>query len=100
MPVAEYMSRCLWDDEHGYYATRSVIGSAGDFITAAEISQVFGELIGLWSAVVWQQVLGSPPAVTLVEVRPWPRHYDARRVAGRPHRSGFRRRGDASICSK
>lgn len=70
MPVAEYMSRCLWDDEHGYYATRSVIGSAGDFITAAEISQVFGELIGLWSAVVWQQVLGSPPAVTLAEYGP------------------------------
>ena len=70
MPVAEYMSRCLWDDAHGYYATRSVIGSTGDFITAAEISQVFGELIGLWSAVVWQQVLGSPPFVQLTEYGP------------------------------
>ena len=70
MTVAEYMGRCLWDDEAGYYATRSVIGSAGDFITAAEINQVFGELIGLWSAVVWQQVLGSPAAVQLVEYGP------------------------------
>ena len=67
MTVAEYMGHCLWDEEYGYYATRPVIGSAGDFITAAEISQVFGEIIGLWSAVVWQQVLGSPPAVHLVE---------------------------------
>lgn len=70
MPVAEYMSRCLWDDAHGYYATRTVIGSSGDFITAAEISQIFGELVGLWSAVVWQQVLGSPPSVQLVEYGP------------------------------
>jgi NADH dehydrogenase [ubiquinone] 1 alpha subcomplex assembly factor 7 len=67
MTVAEYMGHCLWDEEHGYYATQTVIGSKGDFITAAEISQVFGEIIGLWSAIVWQQVLGSPPAVQLVE---------------------------------
>ena len=67
MTVAEYMGRCLWDEEHGYYATQTVIGSTGDFITAAEITQVFGEIIGLWSAVVWQQVLGSPPALQLVE---------------------------------
>ena len=53
------MSACLWDEDAGYYATRDVIGAAGDFITAAEISQVFGEIIGLWTAVVWQQVLGA-----------------------------------------
>jgi NADH dehydrogenase [ubiquinone] 1 alpha subcomplex assembly factor 7 len=70
MTVADYMSSCLWDDDHGYYATRAVIGSAGDFITAAEISQVFGEIIGLWSAVVWQQVLDAPPALQLVEYGP------------------------------
>lgn len=70
LPVAEYMSRCLWDDAHGYYATRSAIGSKGDFITAAEISQIFGELIGLWSGVVWQQVLGTPPQLTIVEFGP------------------------------
>lgn len=70
IPVSEYMSQCLWDDESGYYATRTVIGSQGDFITAAEISQIFGELIGLWAAVVWQQVLGSPKSVQLVEYGP------------------------------
>lgn len=68
--VADYMSACLWDDEHGYYATHTAIGSSGDFITAAEISQVFGELIGLWSAVVWQQALGAPASVHLVEYGP------------------------------
>lgn len=70
LSVADYMSRCLWDDECGYYATRNVIGSSGDFITAAEISQVFGELIGIWAAVVWQQALGQPPSVRLVEYGP------------------------------
>ena len=70
MPVSQYMSECLWDDRHGYYATRTAIGKTGDFITAAEISQIFGELIGLWSAVVWQQVLGGPPSVRLVEYGP------------------------------
>ena len=68
--VAEFMSRCLWDEAHGYYATRRVIGRAGDFITAAEISQTFGEIIGLWAGVVWQQVLGAPQAVQLVEYGP------------------------------
>ena len=47
-----------------------MIGGTGDFITAAEISQIFGELIGLWSAVVWQQVLNGPPSVRLVEYGP------------------------------
>ena len=70
MSVTDYMSACLWDDDYGYYATRSVIGSGGDFITAAEISQVFGEIIGLWSAVVWQDVLGAPSNVQLVEYGP------------------------------
>ena len=70
MPVSEYMSQCLWDDESGYYATRNVIGSNGDFITSAEISQIFGELIGLWAGVVWQQVLGAPQTVHIAEYGP------------------------------
>lgn len=70
LPVSEFMSQCLWDEAHGYYATRKVIGGSGDFITAAEISQIFGELMGLWSGVVWQQTLGSPATVTLVEFGP------------------------------
>ena len=70
MPVSQFMSQCLWDDTHGYYATRQVIGANGDFITAAEISQVFGELIGLWAGIVWQQVFGQPSTVTFVEYGP------------------------------
>ncbi len=54
---------------HGYYRRRAAIGSGGDFITAPEISQVFGELIGLWCAVVWQQ-MGEPRALRLVELGP------------------------------
>lgn len=69
IPVAEYMSACLQDPEHGYYIKQSVIGREGDFITAPEISQVFGELVGLWSAVVWQQ-MGSPARLNVVEMGP------------------------------
>lgn len=67
--VAEYMRSCLTDPEHGYYVTQRAIGATGDFITAPEISQVFGELIGLWSAVVWRQ-MGSPARFNLVELGP------------------------------
>lgn len=67
--VAEYMTACLHDAEHGYYRRMPAIGAGGDFVTAPEISQVFGELIGLWSAVVWQQ-MGAPRAINLVELGP------------------------------
>jgi SAM-dependent MidA family methyltransferase len=67
--VSAYMTACLADPQHGYYRAQQAIGGAGDFITAPEISQVFGELLGLWSAVVWQQ-MGQPSAFQLVEVGP------------------------------
>lgn len=67
--VRAYMDACLHDPEYGYYRTRRAIGAKEDFVTAPEISQVFGELIGLWAAVVWQQ-MGSPEHVRLVELGP------------------------------
>ena len=67
--VRDYMEACLHDPEHGYYRTRRAIGAKEDFVTAPEISQVFGELIGLWAAVVWQQ-MGAPARVRLVELGP------------------------------
>jgi NADH dehydrogenase [ubiquinone] 1 alpha subcomplex assembly factor 7 len=65
--VAAYMDACLNDAEHGYYRHQRAIGRDGDFITAPEVSQVFGELIGLWCAVVWQQ-MGSPARVNVIEL--------------------------------
>jgi NADH dehydrogenase [ubiquinone] 1 alpha subcomplex assembly factor 7 len=67
--VRAYMDACLNDPEHGYYRTRRAIGAKEDFVTAPEISQVFGELIGLWAAVVWQQ-MGSPGRLRLIELGP------------------------------
>lgn len=67
--VDAYMRACLYDPEHGYYVKRPAIGAAGDFITAPEVSQVFGELIGLWCVVVWQQ-MGSPARLRLTELGP------------------------------
>ena len=47
------MTLALHDAEGGYYATRDPFGAAGDFITAPEISQMFGEMLGLWCVQVW-----------------------------------------------
>lgn len=69
MSVADFVSACLADPEHGYYRRMPAIGTGGDFVTAPEISQVFGELIGLWCAVVWQQ-MGAPRTLNLVELGP------------------------------
>jgi len=67
--VAEYMADCLMHPTHGYYATRDPFGCAGDFITAPEISQMFGELIGLSLAQAWLDQ-GSPKNIVLAELGP------------------------------
>jgi NADH dehydrogenase [ubiquinone] 1 alpha subcomplex assembly factor 7 len=69
MPVAEFMGLCLGHPRHGYYVTHDPFGSGGDFTTSPEISQMFGELIGLWAAAVWQQ-MGAPENVRLIELGP------------------------------
>jgi NADH dehydrogenase [ubiquinone] 1 alpha subcomplex assembly factor 7 len=69
MPVDRYMALCLSHPTLGYYTTRDPFGAAGDFTTAPEISQVFGELIGLWAAQTWLG-LGAPPRLRLVEIGP------------------------------
>ena len=69
IPVESFILQCLTDPAHGYYTTRTTIGSDGDFTTAPEISQVFGELIGVWCALVWQQ-MQCPEAFDLVELGP------------------------------
>jgi SAM-dependent MidA family methyltransferase len=69
MPISEFMTACLQDPEHGYYATRPAIGELGDFITAPHVSQMFGELLGLWAAEVWVR-LGRPDRVLFVEMGP------------------------------
>jgi SAM-dependent MidA family methyltransferase len=69
MSVADYMAHCLGDPQQGYYATRDPFGAAGDFITAPEISQMFGEIVGAWLIDAWQLV-GAPNPVRLVELGP------------------------------
>ncbi|QTL05829.1 SAM-dependent methyltransferase [Aquabacter sp. L1I39] len=69
IPVSRYMALCLAHPVHGYYLTRDPLGAKGDFTTAPEISQMFGELLGLWSAAVWQS-MHAPQTVRLVELGP------------------------------
>ncbi|RJF86736.1 class I SAM-dependent methyltransferase [Oleomonas cavernae] len=69
LSVATVMAEALGHPRHGYYKTREPFGPAGDFVTAPEISQMFGELIGLWLGVVWLS-LGAPARVVLAELGP------------------------------
>jgi NADH dehydrogenase [ubiquinone] 1 alpha subcomplex assembly factor 7 len=69
MPVWRYMELCLMHPTLGYYVSRDPLGREGDFTTAPEVSQMFGELLGLWTASVWKS-MGSPATFHLVELGP------------------------------
>ncbi len=67
--VATYMELCLSHPTLGYYRRARPLGAEGDFVTAPEVSQMFGELVGLWAAALWQ-AMGAPASVRLVELGP------------------------------
>lgn len=67
--VSDYMRLCLADPEFGYYRTREPFGTGGDFVTAPEVTQLFGEMIGVFVVHCWQ-AQGEPPGARLVEFGP------------------------------
>ncbi|KAL9993510.1 putative protein arginine methyltransferase NDUFAF7 [Helianthus debilis subsp. tardiflorus] len=67
--VAEYMEEVLINPKAGFYINRDVFGAEGDFITSPEVSQMFGEMIGVWAMCLWEQ-MGQPDRVNLVELGP------------------------------
>ena len=73
MRLEDYMQRALADPTHGYYMQRQPFGESsqhgGDFITAPEVSQMFGELLGAWLADLWQR-MGAPEPFCLAELGP------------------------------
>ncbi|MGB3387060.1 MAG: class I SAM-dependent methyltransferase [Pseudaminobacter sp.] len=69
LSVTDYMALCLFDPQDGYYTTREPFGAAGDFTTAPEISQMFGELVGVWIRLAWE-ASGKPVPVTIAEIGP------------------------------
>ena len=69
LPVDVFMAEALGHPHHGYYATRDPLGADGDFTTAPEISQMFGELVGLWCADLWDR-MGRPDPFVLLELGP------------------------------
>jgi NADH dehydrogenase [ubiquinone] 1 alpha subcomplex assembly factor 7 len=69
MPIDRYMGLCLGHPVHGYYMSRDPFGEHGDFMTAPEISQLFGELVGVWCAAAWD-AMGRPAPFNLVELGP------------------------------
>lgn len=95
--VATFMRQALTHPEYGYYTAArrarraAIFGQRGDFTTAPEISQMFGEMIAVWLIFVWQQ-LGSPKAVRLVEMGPGQGTLMADVLRVRRHRRHYRRR--------
>ena len=69
IPVARFMAEALSHPTRGYYVTRDPLGRDGDFVTAPEVSQMFGELIGLWCIDMWRQ-MGAPSPLRLIELGP------------------------------
>ena len=67
--TAQFMTYCLHDPAAGYYATRPGLGPQGDFVTAPEVSQMFGELIGVWVMAAWE-AMGRPDPLYLIEASP------------------------------
>ncbi|HYM99669.1 MAG TPA: SAM-dependent methyltransferase [Aestuariivirgaceae bacterium] len=69
MPLDRYMALCLGHPLYGYYMTRDPLGSAGDFTTAPEVTQMFGEIIGIWCMQCFE-VMGKPQGFDLIELGP------------------------------
>ena len=69
LTLAQYMAAALMDPKYGYYCSQEPFGRGGDFTTAPEISQMFGELLGAWSIDTWER-LGAPRPLRLIELGP------------------------------
>ncbi len=69
LPFDQFMQLALGHPQHGYYMSRDPFGARGDFVTSPEISQMFGELLGLWAAETWARI-GCPSSLRLVELGP------------------------------
>src|SRR5262249_53538785 len=67
--VADYMAWCLTEGHAAYYRSGNPLGASGDFVTGPEVSQIFGELIAMWSAAIWQG-MGEPKPFILAELGP------------------------------
>jgi SAM-dependent MidA family methyltransferase len=68
--VTDYFALCLADPQYGYYKTRDPFGRGGDFVTAPEISQLFGEMVGIFLIHAWQRHLKPKAPLRIVEIGP------------------------------
>lgn len=89
LDVGQFMSLALSHPQHGYYMTRDPLGRSGDFITAPEVSQLFGEMIAVWAMDLWQQ-MGSPAEFILLECGPGRGTLMADLLRASAHVPGFR----------
>lgn len=88
LDIGEFMAEALTHPQHGYYMGRDPFGRAGDFTTAPEISQIFGEMIGVWAANLWQ-LMGAPKSFIWLECGPGRGTLSADALRATRHISGF-----------
>ena len=93
------MRLCLTHPQYGYYMNRDPFGAEGDFTPRREISQMFGELIGLWAAEVWT-AMGAPEPVAPDRTRPGRGTLDERRAARGARRAGISHRARVCLTSR
>ena len=67
--LSDFIDIALYEPTYGYYMTRDPLGVSGDFITAPEVSQMFGEMIGAWIADIWNK-MEQPKKIHLIECGP------------------------------
>ena len=69
LPLNTFINRALYHQTYGYYSKKNPIGGKGDFITAPLISELFGEMIGIWCVAFWENI-GKPKNINIVELGP------------------------------
>ena len=67
LPLNTFIDKALYNKKYGYYSKKNPIGAKGDFITAPLISELFGEMLGIWCIAFWEK-LGKPKNINIVEL--------------------------------
>ena len=69
LPLNTFIDKALYNQSYGYYSNKNPLGAKGDFLTAPLISELFGEMLGIWCVSFWEK-LGSPNKIIVCELGP------------------------------
>ena len=69
LPLNTFIDKALYNKKYGYYSKKNPIGVSGDFVTPPLISELFGEMVGIWCIAFWEK-LRKPKKINIVELGP------------------------------